>query len=60
MCNIFLACEPLAGKRMVIITERKTKRYRACFREEIEVQHENVDQTACGHPNLNKLSDNYR
>ncbi len=24
MCNIFLACEPLAGKRMVKITERKT------------------------------------
>jgi hypothetical protein len=24
VCNIFLACEPLAGKRMVKITERKT------------------------------------
>jgi hypothetical protein len=26
MCNIFLACEPLAGKRMVKVTERKTKK----------------------------------
>ena len=25
VCNIFLACEPLAGRRMVKITERKTK-----------------------------------
>nr|QNO55557.1 hypothetical protein CFDKOMGC_00003 [Methanosarcinales archaeon ANME-1 ERB7] len=25
MCNIFLACEPLAGTRMVKITERKTQ-----------------------------------
>ena len=24
-CNIFLACEPLNGKRIVKITERKTK-----------------------------------
>ena len=35
VCNIFLACEPLAGKRMVTITERKTKRDWACFLEEI-------------------------
>jgi hypothetical protein len=26
MCNIFMACEPLAGKRMAKITERKTKK----------------------------------
>lgn len=25
MCNIFIACEPLAGKRMVKVTERRTK-----------------------------------
>ena len=25
VCNIFLACEPLAGKRMVKITERRKK-----------------------------------
>ena len=31
VCNIFMSCEPLAGKRMVTITERKTKRDWACF-----------------------------
>ena len=31
VCNIFLACEPLAGKRLVNITERKTKLDWACF-----------------------------
>jgi len=25
VCNIFLACEPLAGKRMVRVRERRTK-----------------------------------
>jgi hypothetical protein len=25
VCNIFMACEPLAGKRMIKVTERKTK-----------------------------------
>jgi hypothetical protein len=35
VCNIFLACEPLAGKRMVTITERKTKPDWALFLEEI-------------------------
>jgi hypothetical protein len=39
MCNIFLACEPLAGKRMVKVTERKTKRDWACFLEEIANQY---------------------
>ena len=38
---------------MVIITERKTKRDRACFREEIEVQHENVDKITLIMDNLN-------
>jgi len=35
VCNIFLACEPLAGKRMVKISERKTKQDWACFLEDI-------------------------
>jgi len=33
VCNIFLACEPLVGKRMVSITERKTKQDWAIFLE---------------------------
>lgn len=35
VCNIFLACEPLAGKRFVTIRERKTKLDWAYFLEEI-------------------------
>ncbi len=38
VCNIFIACEPLSGKRMVKITERKTKRDWAIFLEEIAEQ----------------------
>lgn len=35
VCNIFMACEPLAGKRLVWITERKTKKDWALFLERI-------------------------
>ena len=35
VCNIFLACEPLAGKRLVTVTERKTKGDWAVFLEQI-------------------------
>jgi len=34
-CNVFMACEPLAGKRLVKITERKTKIDWAYFLENI-------------------------
>ena len=39
MCNIFLACEPLAGKRMIKVTERRTALDWACFIEEIAAQY---------------------
>ena len=35
VCNVFMAVEPLAGKRLVRITERKTKHDWAHFLEEI-------------------------
>ena len=35
VCNIFMACEPLAGTRMVNITERKTKKDWSYFIAEI-------------------------
>ncbi len=35
VCNIFLACEPLEGKRMVSITEKRAKSDRACFIDKI-------------------------
>ncbi|AKB68184.1 Mobile element protein [Methanosarcina mazei LYC] len=53
MCNIFLACEPLSGKRMVKITERKTKRDWAYFLEEIALQQENADKITLIMDNLN-------
>ncbi len=40
VCNIFLASEPLAGKRIVAIREKKTKRDWAYFLEEIADQWE--------------------
>jgi hypothetical protein len=53
MCNIFIACEPLAGKRMVKITERKTKRDWAFFLEDIANQNERVEKITLVMDNLN-------
>jgi len=53
VCNIFLACEPLAGKRMVKITETKTKRDWAYFLEEIAGQYENAEKVTLVMDNLN-------
>jgi hypothetical protein len=53
MCNIFLACEPLAGMRMVKVTERKTKQDWACFIEEIAEQFERAEKITLVMDNLN-------
>lgn len=53
VCTIFLACEPLAGKRMVTITERKTKRDWACFVEEIADQYDKAEKITLVMDNLN-------
>jgi hypothetical protein len=53
VCNVFLACEPLAGKRMVKITERKTKRDWAVFLEEIAVQYKDAEKIMLVMDNLN-------
>jgi len=53
VCNIFMACEPLAGKRMVKITERKTKRDWAYFLEEIATQYESAEKITLVMDNLN-------
>ena len=44
VCNIFMACEPLAGKRMVSITERKTKKDWAAFLEQIAALYEDAEK----------------
>ena len=53
VCNIFLACEPLAGKRRVTITERKTKRDWAVFLEQIAGHYSNADKITLVMDNLN-------
>ncbi len=53
VCNIFLACEPLAGKRMVKITERKTKQDWAIFLEEIADQYKDAEKITLVMDNLN-------
>ena len=53
VCNIFMSCEPLAGKRMVKITERKTKRDRAYFLEEIAAQYKSAEKITLVMDNLN-------
>jgi hypothetical protein len=53
VCNIFMACEPLAGKRMVKITERKTRTDWACFIEEIADNYESAKKITLVMDNLN-------
>lgn len=53
VCNIFLACEPLAGKRMVAITERKTKQDWAHFLVGIADQYKHATKITLVMDNLN-------
>jgi hypothetical protein len=53
VCNIFLACEPLAGKRLVTINERKTKGDWAIFLELIANQYCDTDKITLVMDNLN-------
>ncbi|MBU2054414.1 MAG: IS630 family transposase, partial [Proteobacteria bacterium] len=53
VCNVFISCEPLAGKRTVKITERKTKLDWACFIEEIADQYESAEKITLVMDNLN-------
>ena len=53
VCNIFMACEPLAGKRIVKITERKTKTDWAYFLEDIAAQYNGAEKITLVMDNLN-------
>jgi len=44
VCNVFMASEPLAGKRLVKITERKTKIDWAYFLEDIAALHTDAEK----------------
>lgn len=52
-CNIFLANEPLAGKRFVEIKTRKTKKDWALFMESIAEQYKNAKKITLVMDNLN-------
>ena len=52
-CNIFLACEPLAGKRMVKITQRRTKQDWAHFLENIAERYTEAEKITLVMDNLN-------
>lgn len=53
VCNIFIACEPLAGNRMAKITERRTKSDWAYFLEEIAAKYESAEKMTLVMDNLN-------
>ena len=52
VCNIFMACEPLAGKRMVKITETKTKKDWAIFLKDIEALYKHAEKITLVMDNL--------
>ena len=53
MCNVFLACKPLAGKRMVKITERRTRQDWALFLQDIAGQYPKAEKILLVMDNLN-------
>jgi len=53
VCNIFIAGEPLAGHRMVKVTEQRTKKDWAHFVEEIAEAYENAAKITLVMDNLN-------
>lgn len=53
VCNIFLACEPLTGKRIITITKRRTKQDWAYFLEEIAGQYNSAEKITLVMDNLN-------
>lgn len=52
-CNIFIASEPLAGKRMVKVTDRRTKQDWAEFLQDIAEQYRAADKITLVMDNLN-------
>lgn len=53
VCNIFLACEPLAGKRFIKIKERRTKQDWALFLKEIAERYKEAEKITLVLDNLN-------
>ena len=62
VANIFMFCEPLARKRHVIVTDRRTKMdWSLCVRELVDKVYPNAERIVLVHDNLNthKLSSLY-
>ena len=53
VCNVFMANEPLAGKRMTEVTERKTKLDWAVFMEQIAEKYPDAEKITLVMDNLN-------
>lgn len=53
VCNIFMANEPLSGKRMVKVTERKTKKDWALFVKDIAEHYKEAEKITLVMDNLN-------
>jgi len=53
VCNVFMSNEPLAGKRMVKVTERKTKQDWALFIAEIAQCYSDAEKITLVMDNLN-------
>jgi hypothetical protein len=53
VCAVFMAVEPLAGKRMVTVSERRTKQDWAHFLEEIAARYESALKITLVMDNLN-------
>jgi len=53
VCNIFMACEPLAGERIVKITETKTKQDWAFFLKDIANNYQEAEKITLVMDNLN-------
>jgi len=56
VCNVFMATEPLAGKRITKVTERKTKIDWAHFLQDIAGHYPNADKITLVMDNLNTHS----
>jgi hypothetical protein len=56
VCNVFMACEPLAGRRMTQVTERRTKTDWAHFVEDIAASYPDAQRITLVMDNLNTHS----
>jgi len=56
VCNVFMACEPLAGRRMTKVTERKAKTDWAQFLQDIAMHYRNAVKITLVMDNLNTHS----